>query len=167
MRRRTVLVVLGGALAVVVAVGVVVLWPRPERITQENYDRIRVGMSRAEVYAVLGPPGDYSTGDAKASDLPGPPMLTEDLRQAISLEEWFGDRAAIGVYFDGAGNVASARCWLLKPIDHGPLGNLLWRLKHWRRWFTPAEPIPLSILCGHVGLRRASARGGVLRAGVP
>jgi hypothetical protein len=152
MRRQKLLVALAG-LAVVGAAGAVVLWPRPDRITRENYDRIRVGMSRAEVYTVLGPPGEYSTGDAKASGLPEPPMLTEDLRQAISLEEWFGDRAAIGVYFDGAGNVTSARCWLLKPIDHGPLGNLLWRLKHWRRWFTPSEPIPLSILRGRFGLR--------------
>ena len=44
MRRRTLLVALAG-LAVVVAAGVVVLWPRPapEQITRENYDRIRVG----------------------------------------------------------------------------------------------------------------------------
>jgi hypothetical protein len=63
MRRRKPLVALAG-LAVVVAAGVVVLWPRtaPERITRENYDRIRNGMSRAEVEAILGPPRDYSTG---------------------------------------------------------------------------------------------------------
>jgi hypothetical protein len=133
MRRRTLLVVLAG-LAVVVAAGVVV-WPRANRVTRENYDRIRVGMSRAEVYAVLGPPGDYSTREAIPSELPDPPTLTYRW-QAISLEEWFGDRAAIEVYFDGAGNVASARCWLLEPIDHGPLDNLLWRAKRqWHRWF--------------------------------
>src|SRR6516162_2477131 len=62
MRRRTLLVVLVG-LAVVVAVGAVVLWPQPpSRITRENYDRIREGMSRAEAQAILGPPGDYTTG---------------------------------------------------------------------------------------------------------
>ena len=62
MRRRTLLVVLAG-LTVVVAAGAVVLWPRtPSRITLENCNRIREGMSRAEVEAILGPPGDYRTG---------------------------------------------------------------------------------------------------------
>jgi hypothetical protein len=32
-------------LAVVVAAGVVVLWPRPDRVTPENYACIRVGMN--------------------------------------------------------------------------------------------------------------------------
>jgi hypothetical protein len=35
MRRRKLVVVLAG----LVAAGTVVLWPRSERITQENYDR--------------------------------------------------------------------------------------------------------------------------------
>src|SRR5262245_23034627 len=61
MRRQTLLVVLAG-LAVVVAAGAVVLWPRADRITLENYDRIRDGMTRAEVEAILGPPGDQRTG---------------------------------------------------------------------------------------------------------
>jgi hypothetical protein len=136
MRRRTLLVALA-ALAVVVAVGVVVLWPRqePNRITRENCYRIKEGMSWAEVEAILGPPGDYSTGDAKCSDLPAPPNLM-DLRRALSLEEWIGDRATMRVFFDGAGNVAYAECRLLEPVDRGPLGNLLWRAKRqWHRWF--------------------------------
>jgi hypothetical protein len=57
MRRRKLLVALAW-LAVVVAAGVVVLWPRENRITQENCDRIKEGMSQAEVEAILGPSGD-------------------------------------------------------------------------------------------------------------
>jgi hypothetical protein len=49
MRRRKRLAVVG--LAVLVAVGALVLWPRPDRITRENGDRIKDGMSRAEVGA--------------------------------------------------------------------------------------------------------------------
>jgi hypothetical protein len=48
-------------LAVVVAAGAVVLWPRPERIAWERFDRIHYGMTRAEVESVLGPAGDYRT----------------------------------------------------------------------------------------------------------
>jgi hypothetical protein len=61
MRRRTLLAALAG-LAVVVAAGAWLLWPRQDRITPENLDRIELGMTRAEVEAILGgPPGDYRT----------------------------------------------------------------------------------------------------------
>jgi hypothetical protein len=61
MRRRTLLV----ALAVVVAAGVVVLWPRANRVTQENYDRIRIGLSRPEVEEILGSLAIIGLGLAK------------------------------------------------------------------------------------------------------
>jgi hypothetical protein len=82
MRRRTLFVAL--ARLAVLAVGAVAVWSRPEWITPKNYARIRLGMSRAEVYTFLGPPGGYSTRDAKASDPPNPLRLT-DLRPALSL----------------------------------------------------------------------------------
>jgi hypothetical protein len=58
MRRRKPLPVPAGR-AVLLAAGAFVLWPRPERITRENFKRIREGMTQAEVEAILGPPGDY------------------------------------------------------------------------------------------------------------
>jgi hypothetical protein len=61
MRKRKLLVVLAG-LAVVVAVGVVVLCLQPSRITRDNFDCIHHGMTRAEVEVIPGPPGDYTTG---------------------------------------------------------------------------------------------------------
>jgi hypothetical protein len=55
--------------SVALAVGLVLLgaflglaWPRPSRVTAANFERIKEGMSRAEVEAILGPPGDYTTG---------------------------------------------------------------------------------------------------------
>ena len=48
-------------LAVVVAVGAVVLWPRADWITRENCDRIHEGTTLEEAAAILGPPGDYRT----------------------------------------------------------------------------------------------------------
>jgi hypothetical protein len=76
MRRRKLLVVLAG-LAVVGAAGAVVLWPKPpSRITQENFDLIRDGMTRAEVEAILGPPGDQRTGlgEMYLQEGPGGPL---------------------------------------------------------------------------------------------
>jgi hypothetical protein len=70
MRRRK---LLPGAVAVLVTlagVAALVLWPRADRVTRANFDRIRVGMSRAEVEAILGPPGDYRTGRTKEESDP-------------------------------------------------------------------------------------------------
>jgi hypothetical protein len=52
MPRWKLLVALAG-LAVVIAAGAVVLWPRADRVTRENYDRIHEGMTPTEVGAIL------------------------------------------------------------------------------------------------------------------
>jgi hypothetical protein len=54
MRRRKLLVALAGLAVVVAAGAVVLLRSRPNRITRENCDRTKEGMSRA-VLAGLGP----------------------------------------------------------------------------------------------------------------
>jgi len=153
MRRRTLLVALAG-LAVVVAVGVVVLWPRADRITRENFERIREGMSRAEVEAILGPPGDYRTGHGETgfdgSEVTGwtpdprfglddalawskfPGQSPEDPRRWAN---WLSDSFLVLIVIDESRQV------IHKQIDprrrtQGPLDNLLWRLKRqWHRWF--------------------------------
>jgi hypothetical protein len=139
MRRRKLLVALAG-LAVTVTGGVVVLWPRGDRITRENCDRIQEGMSRAEVEAILGPPGDYLTA--------GPSNTTADLfdengnvrtvrHDGTVICFWVGDRAIIYVPFDRNGKTTrSPTLWEAGTLPQPPLENLLWRLKRqWHRWF--------------------------------
>src|SRR5262249_12806073 len=59
-----------GVVAAVLLAGVaLVAWPRPGRITRVAFDRIRPGMSRAEVEALLGSPGDYRTGVGETVNL--------------------------------------------------------------------------------------------------
>jgi hypothetical protein len=140
MRRRKLLGALAG-LAVVVAAGVIVMWPRAERVTRANYDRIQIGMSRAEVEAILGSPGDYTTVDReRTGDREGRRSIGElsDLLDSLRghREHWDGDLVTIGVRFDEAGNLTNAGCEPYRPINHGPIGNLLWRLtRQWHRWF--------------------------------
>jgi hypothetical protein len=123
-------------LAVLMA-GAVVLWlqllPDPaSRITRENFDRIRRGMSRAEVHAILGPPGDYRNG----------PMAHEPAWLKIvpgwhyDWAEWEGDAGAAVVGFDDSGQVQQKQFLVSEPTGHGPLDTLLWRAKRlWRQWF--------------------------------
>jgi hypothetical protein len=123
-------------LVVPVAVVAFVLWPRPSRITLQNGNLIRLGMSRQEVLDILGPPGDYSTYDV---DLiyPGPrPHVT--LRGTFPdgrFAEWLSDSAVVFLSFHGE-RVTRMEVLEVQIIDHGPFGNLLWRVKRqWRKLF--------------------------------
>jgi hypothetical protein len=159
MRRRKLLVALA-ALAVVAA-GVVVLWPQPQpssRITRENFDRIKVGMSRTEVEAILGPPGDYRTrlGETDGTDVIGsPPWQPDWVDYGPAIATWqplvsdTGERAipetSAGVWIcdsmeitilstDDSGRVYAAEAYARRSA--GALDNLLWRFKRqWHRWF--------------------------------
>jgi len=154
MRRRTLLVVLV-VLAVLVAAGVVVLWPREDRITREKFDRICEGMSRAEVEAILGPPGDYSSGPlqyartslyAFFSSGPHPTddfvlssplkIKMRDERTQVDRVEWRTDRQIATVYYLPSGRVRIMGFSDVARLDQSPFANLLWRAKRqWHRWF--------------------------------
>jgi len=142
LRRWKLLVALAG-LAVLVAAGVVALWPRPERITRENFDRIKVGMSRAEVYAILGPPGDYSSGpvefDGRQEFLRG---IDLDANEPVdcgnpALARWWSDTGSAWVEFDPSDRARPREFTRhLGRLEQSSLDALLWRAKRqWRKWF--------------------------------
>ena len=160
MRRRKLLVVLVG-LAVVGAAGMVVMWPRADSITQENFDRILVGMSPAEVEAIFGgPPGDYrSVWTDWPSNANEPDEFNcgcanwrawsvsvrgyehegllgdTDPSTAPVTGLWFGNDGCIRVHFSPA--VVDDMDFLpTVRRERGPVDNLLWRAKRqWRKWF--------------------------------
>lgn len=121
----------------VVLVGIVafVAWPQPERIALKNYGRITRGMSQTEVCALLGPPGDYTTGPVTLVGLQGFPDEHEPYLS------WDFDDGAVYVTFRGDPRIA-VKAWFA-PGDRGeqsPLGDFLWRAKRlWHRWF-PEKP---------------------------
>jgi hypothetical protein len=146
MRRRTLLVVLVG-LAVVVAAGVVAVWlqSQPDRITQANFERIRDGMTRAEVAAILGPPGDFRTQESiflepPTTDRtvhyppPGPPIVAYD--------QWISDSHVASIAFCPASCLVEAK-WFMDnvPIEQSVFETALWRLKRlWQRWLASSAP---------------------------
>jgi hypothetical protein len=125
------------ALAVGLAVlaGALVLWPRPDRITRENFDRIRKGMSRAEVEAILGPPGDYRT------------ILTEGAnrvyfknRPMASYEKVWKGNAGNVVVLIGFDGVCYKAFLPTVAVEQAPLEYMRWRAeRQLQRWF-PEEP---------------------------
>jgi len=142
MRRRTLLVALAGLAVVVAAGSAVVLWPQPpSRITRGNFDQIRGGMTRVEVHALLGPPGDYATGDTEIdwdSHDKGKRFLLSNNPETWRLmpDVWGGDRARVMVVYYTNGTVVGAKYSPVRRVDQGPLDRLLWRAKRqWRRWF--------------------------------
>jgi hypothetical protein len=119
---------------VVIVAGAMVLWPWEDRVTRANYDRFQIGMTREEVEAILGLPGDYSTGPSLFR------TLTFDRGEPSSEggapTYWGGDTGAIGIMFDRKGSVAQTGFAAVAPIPLGPLDTLLWHAQcQWHRWF--------------------------------
>jgi hypothetical protein len=148
-------------LAALAGAAALALWPRADRVTRANFDRIRVGMSRAEVEAILGPPGDYRTGRTKEESDPLDPPCFDIDETAFNADAyyglgpdgiwdqafWFGNEAYIIVVFK-SGVVSESRdprrvgiggsksFVRTVKLEQGPLENLLWRAKRqWRKWF--------------------------------
>jgi len=138
VRRRRLLATLAGLLVALVALAMV-LAPRSvdaSRVTRENCRRIRSGMTRAEVEAILGPAGDYRTGETEhdASE----PLDLQDFGEdnpSVRIELWQGDAGAMIVGFDASGRAANGWFSANRRSDDA-IRNFRWRLKRqWHRWF--------------------------------
>jgi hypothetical protein len=131
MRRRKLLAAVA-VLAVLVAAGAFVLWPRPNRITWENLYRIQKGMSQEQVEAILGPPGDYTTRPT-ISGVTFHGRATEPESPLY----WAGDDLTVAVIFTSQDKTVTAICgWRVQGTDQTALDNLLWRIeRRWQEWF--------------------------------
>jgi hypothetical protein len=136
------------------------LWPEPpSRITLANFDRIRPGMSRTEVAAMLGgPPGDYRTIPTTGpvvemcffcerhgawTDPMKDPAVVDPLPEKAGsapvapavFERWQGDTGCIDIHFSPQG--AGAKSYSASNTQNqSRIGVILWRLKRlWHRWF--------------------------------
>jgi hypothetical protein len=112
------LVLCGASLALVA--------PRHCSVNRAACDRIKEGMTRAEVEQILGgPPGDYRTR-------PGPAVpstfVSAPARLFYCHEEWRGDGVALWVNFDDRGRVAGLGGWSVASESPGPIAIARWRL---------------------------------------
>jgi hypothetical protein len=140
MRKRTLLVMLAG-LAVVVAAGAVVLWPRPA-VTRRNYNRITDGMSRVQVEVILGEPSGASytrrvnTGSGR-KEVPWPAQVTwRSDSETEEVQSW----AATLLWCGSISMLPGARLERISvgrirtdPVSLTGSGTL------WHRWFPRSE----------------------------
>jgi hypothetical protein len=150
MRRGKLRWVLAGvAVVALLAVAAVVLWPYPNRVTRQNFDRIRLGMSLAEVEAILGPPGDYRTGDTVVIAIdanrlltdpssalrtkPGPATAQPEVRKV-----WEGDKGEIAIYFQAAG-VSDKHFRPALSSGQSAFDRLRWRIRRQRQKWLPDD----------------------------
>jgi hypothetical protein len=92
------------------------LSPRAD-IGPEGYDRIQVGMSAADVEAILGgPPGNYGAFDPRVVQT----RDDIDLRRLGECRyvQWVGPRHMVGVQLDAGGRVVGKD--LGEVVAHGP-----------------------------------------------
>src|SRR5262245_7622053 len=93
------------AVALVAALLPAVMPPRRDgRLQVENFPRVRLGMSRRTVEALLGgPPGDYGVHRDHLAGLAGLTLMTAEGYEGppASVEElWSDDRNRFEIYFD-------------------------------------------------------------------
>jgi hypothetical protein len=142
MRRRKLLVALAG-LAVVVAAGAVALWPRTDpasRIMQRNFERIKPGMTMAEVSAMPGPPGDYKAPESPVEFHTGDGPTFGNMMTPIDgpkrVEIWENGTAFVTVEVDSSDTVR----WgtfdpQYVPNDSVVNRSIAWAKRQWHRWF--------------------------------
>jgi hypothetical protein len=123
------LVVLTGL--TVLAIGGAITWHciRPEPvITEESARAIRLGMTKAEVRAILGgPAGDYTGGDAVTYSRGG---VGADESGYSRGTNWWGTRGVIQVHFSKEGLVEVANYYPAHSVSPGSFWSKLWvRLK--------------------------------------
>jgi hypothetical protein len=136
MRRRKLLAAMAG-----VALGVVALFllfgeTARDRVLRQKYERIEVGMTQADVVALLGPPGDQAPERPPRTGIGlgiGP-----DHSYCI---EWWTDNVEVLVSFadNGPARLPSDR-FLRKDIGPCTRESRLQRIaeslkRQWRRWF--------------------------------
>jgi hypothetical protein len=112
-----------------------------DRFLEESFCKLRPGMPRAEVEAILGPPGDYSSAPTIREEGPVPspvPKPNPDISALADAADcffvtWQHDTGHLEVRFFKDGTMVGASFWRCRKAAQGPGDWLLGRLKQLRR----------------------------------
>ncbi len=129
-------------LAALAGAAMFALWPPTPRVTQENFGRIKPGMTRTEVEAILGSPGDYRT-EPTFDPVPASPARSvwraargEWAPPGTTAAVWRGNGGVVVVFLDRCDTVQEAEYGQVYAVQQAPLEKLFWQAeRQWRRWF--------------------------------
>jgi hypothetical protein len=119
---------------------VLTAWLRPQPsspVTWPNCERIRKGMSLAEIEEILGPPGDSRTAPFIYIEIPHVITWSAPHEPSGTEYEWQGDSMRIAIEFSGPDARASRLThWSRCRGAPGEMYTLIWRAKRqFQRWF--------------------------------
>jgi hypothetical protein len=144
MRKRRLIPVLGVA-AVLLGCGIFEQWPRPPRFTVESIGECynldfdgETRVSREQVEATIGPPGDYRTGPTqfRTSRIYWAPNYTWQVEKPLYVLVWQNDDDTLRIGFNYSGQAVMHREEFTERIEQTSFDNLLWRARRqWHRWF--------------------------------
>ncbi len=158
MRTRKLRWVVAAGLVTLAGLGAFVLWQRPSPVTRANFYRVRGAMNARQVEAILGSPGDYTTGPVclrigvdtgseERNSFDDTPYTPDTL-----LQRWWTDTDCISVHYNLAGTVSEARYNTVTPFERDPLSRLRWlwdRLWHRARLAAKWQPALGSRIATH------------------
>jgi hypothetical protein len=131
VRRRKLIAAAAGVLCVLVTLAVRLELDSP-RATQESFARVREAMTLAEVEAILGPPGDYTTGPTRG-------LYPPNLSIPLCPVRWRTDEGLFWVEvaeISPSSRVIRRKFWPDDPPAPRPVYNFFWRAeRQWRLWF--------------------------------
>ena len=122
MKRKRLLVVLGGALAALVGLATVFLIRRPPVDLSVARDRIELGMTEAQVLAIVGRPAGDHTDFGPMIGLPGPKAPGGEVAYRLM---WAEGGVALAVEFGRDGRVVDKEWWPHWDVPLRPTGNWL------------------------------------------
>jgi hypothetical protein len=113
------------AVSLLVGAGAIIAFrPLPPPIDRASFDRIKVGMPKREVEAILGgPPGNYTTKTVISSPRRG--VLSEPGNK----QSWLGNEGMVLVRFDDRGAVTWKRFVDVAVFEETFLERLTWMLE--------------------------------------
>jgi hypothetical protein len=115
------------------------MFPRPSPVTRAAFERIEVGMSLAEVEAILGgPPGDYTTRPSRFILIVDPSYSM--INEKVDVLVWRGDEGQAHVFVDARGIVREKEFTEQVTGPAGPLETLQWRFGRWWERATGSLP---------------------------
>jgi hypothetical protein len=124
MRRRTI-IVLSLTAAMLVLIGILLsLIPGSDVINASNFRRIELGMTAAEMEAILGPPGYHYDGPTKflGDDVLGD--VPASLRWPEDTVRWTGSEGRVVAFFDDGGRLTGAYFEKREPLPELLLAQL-------------------------------------------